>query len=215
VELFAYSTVVVLAYLLGSIPSGYLAGRAKGVDIRQVGSGNIGATNVLRTLGKPIGITVLIADALKGFLAAKFVPTLAAWLLPQAFQSEALTTGAAVAAGIAVVLGHNYTCWLRFKGGKGIATSGGMVLALAPVAALTAIAAWGLAFLLTRYVSVASIVAALVLPFAVWFWGGTPLLVGVISGLSALAIYKHRPNIRRLLEGTEHRFKPGTKEPAT
>jgi glycerol-3-phosphate acyltransferase PlsY len=199
----AYIFVVVVSYVLGSTPSGYLAGKARGIDIRAMGSGNIGATNVFRVLGRTAGIAVLAADGLKGFVAARFVPVLALHIFA---SSGARRENLALAAGVGAILGHNYTCWLRFKGGKGIATSGGVVMAWAPAACLTALGLWGLVFVATRYVSLASIAAALVLPFAVWFWNGSPTMTYVMSALSLLAIYKHKANIQRLLKGTENRI---------
>jgi acyl phosphate:glycerol-3-phosphate acyltransferase len=198
----AYIVVLVTSYFLGSVPAGYLAGRARGVDVRTVGSGNIGATNAFRVLGKTAGTVVLVADAFKGFAAARWAPLLAVQLFPgAASQREYL----ALAAGVAAILGHNFPCWLKFKGGKGIATSGGVVLAWAPYACLTTLALWGVVFVATRFVSVASIVAALVLPVAVWFSSGSLTMTVVMAVLSALAIYKHKGNIQRLLQGTENR----------
>ena len=140
----AYILIIVAAYFLGSIPTGYLAARAKGIDIRTVGSGNIGATNAMRVLGKPAGITVLLVDALKGYAAVVWVCPAGLKLLHEpAADVETLR----ILAGIAAVLGHNFTCWLKFKGGKGIATSGGAYLALAPLAVGVAVAAFILAVL--------------------------------------------------------------------
>src|SRR5208283_1492176 len=119
------------AYLLGSIPTGFLVAKSRGIDIRTVGSGNIGATNVVRTLGKPAGAAVLLADALKGWLAvAVAAKIIGGWFTHG--SGLAATDGLSVCAGIAAILGHNYTCWLHFKGGKGIATSAGVILALVP-----------------------------------------------------------------------------------
>ena len=197
VEYASYIAAVVISYLLGSIPSGYLAGRLQGVDIRAVGSGNIGATNVFRALGKTAGAIVLAADALKGFCACRFVPALF-----EAAPSENLR----IAAGLSAILGHNYTCWLRFKGGKGIATSAGVLLGWMPWSLAIVLALWLLVFGITRYVSVASISAALALPFAAWLTHASPRMIVIATLVGALAIYKHRSNIRRLLNGTEHRF---------
>ncbi len=194
---------MVVSYLLGSLPAGYLAGMAQGIDVRAQGSGNIGATNVFRVLGTKAGIAVLTVDALKGFVAARWVPALALHFFAAPGASR---ENLALAAGAASILGHNYTCWLRFKGGKGIATSGGVVLAWAPAACLTAVALWGLVFAASRYVSLASIAAALILPFAVWYWKGSATMTAVMAALSVLAIYKHKANVRRLLDGTENRF---------
>ena len=198
----AYIVVLVISYFLGSVPAGFLAGKARGIDVRTVGSGNIGATNAFRVLGKTAGTMVLLADALKGFAAAQWTPSLAVYLFPGAApQREYL----ALAAGAAAILGHNFTCWLHFKGGKGIATSGGVVLAWASYACLTALALWGVVFVMTKYVSLASIAAALILPVAVWYWKGSLTMTVVMAVLSALAIYKHKANIQRLLQGTESR----------
>ncbi|MGO8700576.1 MAG: glycerol-3-phosphate 1-O-acyltransferase PlsY [Limisphaerales bacterium] len=199
----AYIFVVVVSYFLGSIPAGYLAGKARGIDVRCQGSGNIGATNVFRVLGRSAGIAVLAADAFKGFAAARWAPDLALHLFPAAGPGQ---EGLKLAAGAASILGHNFPCWLQFKGGKGIATSGGVVLAWAPEACLTALALWIVIFVLTRYVSLASIAAALILPFAVWYWNKSGTMTAVMAALSLLAIYKHRENLRRLLNGTENRF---------
>lgn len=199
-----YAAVAVGAYLAGSIPTGYLVARTRGIDIRKVGSGNIGATNVLRVLGKPAGIGVLIFDALKGAFACGVIPRLVGhWLGP---VSDANADALEVMAGIVAIMGHNYTCWLRFKGGKGIATTAGVLLVWMPKALLGAVLVWGLTFAVTRYVSLASIAVALALPFIVWATGGSPTKIGVTTALSALAIYKHKSNLRRLRDGTEHRF---------
>jgi glycerol-3-phosphate acyltransferase PlsY len=199
----AYIFVVVISYLLGATPSGYLVGMACGIDVRTAGSGNIGATNVLRVLGRNAGATVLAADALKGFVAARWMPMLALHLFP---SPDTTREHLAIAAGAAAILGHIYTFWLYFKGGKGIATSGGVVMAWAPAACLTALALWGLVLVLSKYVSMASIAAAVVLPFAVWAWNGSATMTGVMTGVSLLAIYKHKANIQRLLKGTERRI---------
>ena len=203
-ELVSTIPVVLVSYLLGSFPTGYLAGKMRGVDIRAVGSGNIGATNVFRTLGKTAGITVLAIDALKGFIACRFVPGLL-----EAAPSENMK----IAAGVAAILGHNYTCWLRFKGGKGIATSAGVLLGWLPWGLAIVLGVWLVVFAISRYVSLASIVAALALPAAAWLTDGSLRMIGIATLVGALAIYKHRANIRRLLDGTEHRF--GTRKPTT
>lgn len=207
----SYILAALAAYLLGSIPTGYLVAKAKGVDIRTVGSGNIGATNAMRALGKPAGIAVLLADALKGFAAA-WLPV---WLQSTLSVSAADLEVHRIIAGISAVLGHNYTCWLKFKGGKGIATSAGVYLALAPLAGIIAITAFILATLVTRYVSVGSIAAACALPTAVWFTRESMLLRIVTIALGALAIYKHKSNIQRLMAGTESRLGTHTKESNT
>ena len=196
--------IVVLSYFVGSIPTGYLVARAKGIDIRTVGSGNIGATNAMRVLGKPAGIAVLLVDALKGYAAV-------AWVCPMLIHAlhgpEADLETLRIVAGIAAVLGHNFTCWLKFKGGKGIATSGGVYLALAPLAVGVALLAFILAVLLTRYVSIGSIAAAIALPATVWCLPEHNLFLGIVTtALGAMAIYKHRSNVKRLIDGTESRM---------
>ena len=195
------------AYMLGSIPTGFLAGKAQGIDIRSVGSGNIGATNVFRSLGKTAGTLVLLADAAKGFLACLLLPKLALLLAGSgAEDSGPLSQHLAMVGGLMAILGHNYTCWLRFKGGKGIATTAGVFLALAPLAIAMLVVLWAIVFAVTRYVSVASIASAVGLPITVGLTGGHPVLTGLSVGLGALAIYKHKANLRRLRDGTEHRF---------
>jgi len=201
-----YISLVVCAYLLGSIPTGYIVARAKGIDIRTVGSGNIGATNAFRVLGKPAGIFVLLADALKGFAACTWMANvlLRAFDVPATPFDYAMTER--VVAGIVAVLGHNFTCWLRFKGGKGIATTAGVYLAVAPLAAGIAVISWIIFFVLTRYVSVASLVAAVVLPTAVWLTHPSIPLGIATTAVGALAIWKHKANIARLRAGTENRI---------
>ncbi len=200
-----YILTLLIAYLLGSIPTGFLVAKARGVDIRTVGSGNIGATNVFRILGTPAGVLVLLADAAKGWLAVFVVARLACdWCYPAA--SEQALEWFKLGAGVAAILGHNYTCWLHFKGGKGIATSAGVLVALVPVPLLIALAIWIIVFAFSRYVSLASISAAFVLPFAAWLFGESTTIVGVIAALAMLAIFKHKANIKRLLNGTENRI---------
>jgi glycerol-3-phosphate acyltransferase PlsY len=212
VPILNYILVVLGAYLLGSIPFGYLVARAKGIDIRSVGSGNIGATNAMRVLGKPAGIFVLLMDMLKGLAAV--------WLCAEILQRMNIPAAevqtARVIAGISVVLGHNYTCWLRFKGGKGIATTGGAFLALAPWAVLVAIVVFILLVLLTKYVSVGSIGTAIALPTTIWVMTPNDLFLCIVATLlGVMAIYKHKSNIQRLLAGTENRVgkKTSTQEP--
>ncbi|MGB0579013.1 MAG: glycerol-3-phosphate 1-O-acyltransferase PlsY, partial [Limisphaerales bacterium] len=187
--------------------TGFLVAKAKGVDIREVGSGNIGATNVFRILGKAAGIFVLLVDAAKGVLPVLFLPLVASKLDPSV-NLEWLKIGC----GIGAIMGHNYTCWLRFKGGKGIATSAGVFGALTPMPLLIALVSWIVFFALTRYVSFASIVSAVALPAATWVQPFSLPLRVVTTIIGALAIYKHRANIQRLLAGTEHRVGDKKKE---
>ncbi|MEM0970651.1 MAG: glycerol-3-phosphate 1-O-acyltransferase PlsY [Verrucomicrobiota bacterium] len=194
---------VLLGYVIGATPFGYLAGKWKGIDIREHGSGNIGATNVLRVMGKGIGYPVFALDVFKGVLPV--------WLA-QHFGGDVPPAGLVpVLTSIATILGHNYTFWLGFKGGKGIATSAGALLPLMPFTILAAVTLWGIAFLTTRYVSVASIISALTLPSSIFLqgvfsgsWNG-PLL-GLASLIGGMAVWRHRGNIKKLREGTENRF---------
>ncbi len=203
---------IVAAYVAGATPFGYLAGRLKGVDIREHGSGNIGATNAIRVLGKGVGIPVFILDALKGFLP---VCALEWWLVSRGFASKHWHTDLAmVAAGFATVLGHNYTFWLRGRGGKGVATSAGVMLALAPLSLAIAFGVWLITFAASRYVSLASMVAAVALPTAMAFRSRSwPVLVLGVA-MAVLTIWRHRGNIERLRAGTEPRAGGKTKEVA-
>ncbi|MCS7049380.1 MAG: glycerol-3-phosphate 1-O-acyltransferase PlsY [Verrucomicrobiae bacterium] len=185
-----------VAYLLGSIPTGYLWGRVRGIDIRTIGSGNIGATNVMRALGKGPGIAVLALDALKGWLPVFVAPRLSPELDRVVLQ---------IITCVAVIAGHNWTCWLRFRGGKGIATSAGALLAFLPGPLLCGLAVWLVVFGIGRYVSLASICAAMTIPPATWWLTRDGMLTLFTTVLAAVAIYKHRSNIQRLLAGTENR----------
>ena len=202
-EILSYFGAALGAYLLGSIPTGYLVARARGVDIRTVGSGNIGATNVFRILGKPAGVFVLVFDGLKGFAAS-------AWLSDGVVAWGGLGAAEEVyvrlAAAVSVVVGHNYTCWLRFKGGKGIATSAGALAGIVPWAFLIILSVWIVLFALTRYVSVGSIAASAALPFATWATTRDWRLTVVTAAMAGMAIFKHRSNIQRLIKGTENRI---------
>ena len=199
--------VILEAYLFGSIPNGYLAGRLSGVDVRKHGSGNIGATNVLRVLGKPWGFAVFFADALKGFLAVR----LAIYLASRTPETVGYIEFYAIVAAAACVAGHSFPVWLRFKGGKGVATSAGSLAGVTPIAAFTIFCVWLVVFKVTRYVSLASIVAATALPVAVAVLialqqtQGTVLFYFSVV-MTALVVWRHRSNISRLMNGTEPRF---------
>jgi acyl phosphate:glycerol-3-phosphate acyltransferase len=214
VPVLIYIVVAVAAYLLGSIPFGFLVAKAKGIDIRNVGSGNIGATNAMRVLGKPAGIFVLLMDALKGFaacyLGAFIYFHMSEWQTPPGsilLLQPGDVERFGIIAGIFAVLGHNYTCWLKFKGGKGIATTAGVFLALAPWALLVALVVFILAVALTKYVSAGSIAAAIALPTTIWIMSPHNLFLNIVTtALGALAIYKHKANIKRLMAGTENRL---------
>jgi glycerol-3-phosphate acyltransferase PlsY len=210
-----YIVTILVGYLLGSIPTGFVVAKTRGVDIRTVGSGNIGATNVFRALGVPAGVFVLLADAAKGWLAVVVVAKLAGtgfWGNVDPLNSEWL----AICGGVAAIVGHNYSCWLHFKGGKGIATSAGVLTALVPWALLIILAVFIIVLALSRYVSLASIAASSTLPFATWLTvrGVTRVSLTAVTGaMAALAIYKHKGNIKRLLNGTEHRLGAGKTPP--
>ena len=203
----AFAVVVIGSYLLGSIPFGYLAGRIAGIDIRRCGSGNVGATNVIRTLGKGYGYPVFVADSLKGFAAVKMSMLIAMRLQPEWNSSEMF----GIVAAISSVLGHSFPVWLHFKGGKGVATSAGSLFGLAPVAASAGAAVWILTFFVTGYVSVASIAAAAALPVVILIttWlrhtAGKSLFYSSVC-LAAVVIWRHRSNLSRLVRGTEARF---------
>ncbi len=201
------------AYLLGAIPFGYLIARMKGVRIREVGSGNIGATNVFRCVGKGWGLLTFFCDALKGFLAAYALPL----LLARAMEIPA-SEGLAAAGALLAVVGHNWPVFLGFKGGKGVATSAGALLGVAWLPVAVAFGMWLLAFLATRYVSVASMLAAVAAAAtAIWMHGTGrcgALIPIMLTALAGLTIWRHRGNIRRLREGTESRVR-FRKTPAT
>ncbi len=202
----AFSTTIGLGYLLGSCPNGLLISRSRGVDIRKHGSGNIGATNVLRVMGKAWGYLVFFLDALKGLLAVAIAWGIAA-LSPQILRPEVLE----IFGGLGCILGHTFPVWLRFRGGKGVATSAGVLLGLMPLSMLSVLAVWLILFYLTRFVSVASIFAAAFLPLFVSLYlhldvlRGNALLPFSIL-IAGVVIWRHRSNMRSLWQGTEHRF---------
>ncbi|MDA7757452.1 glycerol-3-phosphate 1-O-acyltransferase PlsY [Opitutales bacterium] len=204
-------SVVIVGYLLGSIPFGVLVSKRMGVDIYRVGSGNPGATNVLRSIGKPAGYTVFILDFLKGILATTWFkvgivafsgdPNLALWGLP------------------AAVLGHTYPLFSNFKGGKGVATAMGGLLGVMPGCLLIGLVSWGVIFITTRYVAVASIGFGLSLPVCamVAYWSSEMKdgqLAKVILAILIMAwiVWRHRSNLQRLREGTENRFERKPKD---
>lgn len=205
-----YILTALAAYFLGSVPTGFLVARAKGVDIRGVGSGNIGATNAFRVLGKGLGLLVLLLDFAKGLLACLGVPPLMATMTDVELGGHAIVLGLVAAVGS--VLGHNFTVWLRFKGGKGVATSAGALAALTPLALAIGLVVWSVLLGLTRYVSLGSIGAAMAVPIATWFTTRSGLLTGATSVLGALVILRHRTNIGRLLNGTENRIEFGSRK---
>ena len=187
--------VIVVSYLIGSIPTGLLLGKMYGIDVRNEGSGNIGATNLYRTVGRKVGIITLLGDCLKGLLPVILVkcsslpPEFAAWV------------------GLAAFCGHVFSVFLKFKGGKGVATALGVFLALAPVAVALVIALFACLMFLWRYVSLGSIAAAAAMPLAVYFLGGSSTVTAVTTVIAAVVIIRHIENIKRLLAGTESKFK--------
>ena len=184
------------AYLFGAIPFGLLVAKSHGVDIRTQGSGNIGATNVFRVIGKGWGIFTFVLDALKGFIPSFFFPRLAG-----------LDAEWGVLFGIVAILGHSFPVYLKFKGGKGVATSAGMLLGIAPLAVLVGFVCWVLCMVISCIVSLSSIVAAVAVAIAVWVLDPNALVVNAaLTLLALLVIWLHRANIRRLLNGTESRF---------
>jgi len=187
-----------IAYLVGSIPFGLLIAKSKGIDIRTQGSGNIGATNVLRVIGKKWGFITLFLDLLKGFIPSFFFPL---------FLKQ--NTDLGVLFGIASILGHTFPIYLKFKGGKGVATSAGMLLGVAPVAMGIGFLTWGICMLITRYVSLSSILAAISIIITIWIkeeYQQNRVSQIVLTLIAILVIWLHRTNIQRLLKGTENKI---------
>jgi glycerol-3-phosphate acyltransferase PlsY len=202
----AFFTVIV-GYLLGSVPNGYIVGRVAGTDIRKSGSGNIGATNVLRALGKKYGYTVFFLDALKGFAAVRICLALVS-ITPSAQPYADLF---ALLGAVFCVVGHILPIWLDFKGGKGVATSAGVIIGLMPLAALILFPLWFIVFEISRYVSVASICAAICLPIIVALFLRFKVMDSFVLfyfslALAVVVLWRHRSNFSRLLKGTEQRF---------
>ncbi len=193
--IFALFIVITAAYLIGSIPTGLLLGKAYGIDVRKEGSGNIGATNLYRTVGRKVGIITLIGDCLKGLLPVLLMkfsalpPEFAAWV------------------GLAAFCGHVFSVFLKFKGGKGVATALGVFLALAPLAVAIAIALFAVLMFFWRYVSLGSISAAAIMPLAVYLMGESRTVTTVTLIIALIVIVRHHENIKRLLSGTENKFK--------
>ncbi|HKJ93692.1 MAG TPA: glycerol-3-phosphate 1-O-acyltransferase PlsY [Longimicrobiales bacterium] len=197
-------TWVLLAasYLLGATPTSYLAGRAlRGIDLRQHGSGNLGATNAFRVMGWKGAVPALFLDIFKGWAPVALFP-----LWDGSPRAEW-----ALAYGAAAIVGHVYSVYVRFRGGKGVATSAGVLLALAPWGVLAGAVVWGLMVFITRIVSVSSILAAVVVPVAVYFTNGPGMVLWLTVAVALFVIFAHRSNIGRLLRGEEHRFgrRPG------
>jgi acyl phosphate:glycerol-3-phosphate acyltransferase len=202
-----FASVGLIAYLIGSFPTGYLVGRLRGIDVRNVGSGNVGATNVTRVLGKQFGYPVFMVDFFKGLGAL-----LVAVAVAHRFQVDSVVSDLCAAmGGIFAVVGHSCPVWLGFKGGKGVATSLGVIFGISWIAALIMCAVWIVVFKATRYVSVASIAAAIALPVAMMTQLflhelRSPVLVYFSLCLAAIVVLRHRSNLSRLINGTEPRF---------
>lgn len=186
--------LILFAYLLGSVPMGYILGKLAGIDVRNTGSGNVGATNVARVVGKRQGMLTLISDAAKGF-----IPVVIALQLD---RNTSITAMVAVAA----FLGHLYPVFLKFRGGKGVATAFGVFLGLAPMATLILVLIFAMAYLTSRIVSLSSIIAAAAAPIVLWSSFYSPVLIFMSVFVALMIIIRHRANIRRLLDGTEPKF---------
>jgi len=189
--------IAAAAYLAGSIPFGLLFARARGVDIQKVGSGNIGATNVARVLGKPLGATVLLLDAAKGALPV----SVGMWLAQEGLAGSVT----AATAGVAAVAGHCFPVWLRFHGGKGVATALGVVAVLDPIAAVVGIVLFAGSYALFRLSSLGSLVATVAFPLILWIRHKPPWDVAIAILMVAIIVFRHRENLKRLLAGKEHK----------
>lgn len=188
------AAVLVAAYLLGSIPFSYIVARRRGVDVRRVGSGNVGATNVMRTVGRGAGLFAFVLDFIKGTAA-----TLVALSVQPRGALPALAAATAV-------LGHMYPVWLRFRGGKGVATGAGAFLPVAPLPTAAALAAFGLALAATRYVSVGSLAGCATLAGVAFVLHGPSAVAFAATATALLILWKHRANLARLAQGTESRL---------
>ena len=186
--------LVIFSYLLGSVPSGLIIGKLSGLDVRKAGSGNIGATNVARLLGKKVGLLTLVADTAKGF-----VPI---WLVQQIGLSDPI----AALVGIAAFLGHLYPIFLKFKGGKGVATGFGVFLGCAPLATTILLVIFAAVALTTRIVSLSSMVSAVAAPLVLWLFYYSPTYIMMAALIAIMIVFRHYANIERLLNGTEPRF---------
>lgn len=194
----SYPLSLIIGYLVGSISFAVLICRAKGVNIFEVGSGNPGATNVLRSLGKPFGYGCFLLDALKGIISV-----IVGKYLALQFGADPLASG--IVGLFGAILGHSFSCFLRFKGGKGVATTVGGMLALLPEVMLIGIVLWLIVFFISRYVSLASIVLGISLPVSAFLLKEQALSLVLCGILALLIIIRHKANIQRLLAGTENR----------
>lgn len=218
------AALVLASYIVGSLPFGFWISKSLGVDIRNQGSGNIGATNVLRTLGRKIGITVLILDISKGFLSVLIGSIIIFNQLPDSMLDKEEIEGTIyVLLAIGAILGHNYTFWLGFKGGKGIATSAGAIMPFLPEVLIGSLFIWILFFFLSRYVAIASIAAAFSIPILTVSLDHNYLFPDINSSwpvisfgiiASIMAVLRHRSNIQRLIKGEEDQFERKIKNKA-
>jgi len=214
---------LVVGYLLGSLPFGYLVARSKGVNIFEVGSKNPGATNVRRVLGRGPGNLVFFLDALKGAIATGWTLVQVNWHTVEGKLSEIqlgfshgdpARTQMAVAGLVGALLGHSFSCFTKFRGGKGVATASGGLLVLMPIALIVGALVWLGTFFSTRYVSLASILAAVAMPVAAFFLHEPRLLLGLTVVIALLVVIRHRSNLQRLMNGTESKFVKKPKEAA-
>ena len=195
--------LIVCAYLIGSIPTALIISKKFfGIDIREYGSGNMGATNTFRVLGSQYGTIVMVCDILKGMIAVALYN-----FLPYYFHNELERTNFMIGLGLSAVMGHIFPVWANFKGGKGVATLFGMILAIQPVVAVSCVGVFLLVLFLTRYVSLSSVLGALMLPICVlWIWNEHEVMYRVFALLVAfLVILTHQKNIGRILRGVESR----------
>jgi acyl phosphate:glycerol-3-phosphate acyltransferase len=189
--------LLLAAYLIGAVPTSYIVARlTRGIDLREHGSGNLGATNAFRVLGWRAATPIFVVDVAKGFLPVHFFPPIDG--------TDAI--GWALAYGAAAIVGHMFSIYVGFRGGKGVATGGGVFLALAPVAALGSLLVWSILVFTTGYVSLASIASAAALPILIAFTGAPGAVLALACALAIFVIYAHRANVRRLMRGEEHRF---------
>lgn len=186
---------ILFGYAVGSVPFAFLLARRAGIDVRVAGSGNVGAANVLRTTGTPLGVTVMALDICKGAATV-----LAAYAVAGTIQSMA-------AAGAAAIVGHIYPIWLRFHGGKGVAVAAGVFSVLAPLATVAAAAVFVVVVWLTRVVSLGSVAATVTLPSVAWLSGSSPPVLAAAVGTGMLILFRHRSNIRRIAQGSERRMR--------
>jgi acyl phosphate:glycerol-3-phosphate acyltransferase len=192
--------LILIGYLLGSVPAGFILGSMSGVDVRRSGSGNVGATNVARVVGKRQGILTLIADSAKGFVPVILATQVGARL------------AVIVLVGIAAFLGHLYPIFLKFKGGKGVATALGVFLALAPTATLVLIAIFAATVLSSRIVSLSSIAIAVAAPVIFWLFHYPASVISMALFIGAAIVFRHRANIQRLINGSEPRFRSASSQ---